>query len=400
MSTATLEGHVDVNTDVFARRLGNLVLATRRQRGLSRRVLANNPGGRFSRSELKRLEAGTLPLNVLIVERASEHYRADIGSILPLRMTVSVGDGIIITGGISTSFVAHNVTSLLTVYLTLVRSMRHQNNAPTVDLRRHDIDVLAAYLDEPGEAVIERLASLMVATRVRRTAMATLVASGAVVVGLVGAVAAAAPDTVVPDSVFAPRRTAEVVALPASPTVAEVAPAATVETGVTVESGTIVAAAPVFVPAPNEGPVVEAVDIPANTVGVPLASDPVVAVLTAGTGPRPVATPQTAPPSSFNPVTDTFTAAPVDDLSAIADQRFVRGDTVVNVDEPPLATDGPIVDVAPPPVTTLPGGVGEPPLDEPTAPVIDPSTVEVGPPPVPTTPEAATPEDTTVTTVP
>jgi len=65
-----------------------------------------------------------------------------------------------------------------------------RRGAAAVELRRDDIEILAHYLQEKGEIVVERLGALMGATRSQRTAMAGLFATGAVVIGLVGTAAA------------------------------------------------------------------------------------------------------------------------------------------------------------------------------------------------------------------
>lgn len=187
---------IDTTSEAFARRLGNLLIATRERRNISPRALVRASGNRFSRFDLKAIEAGTMRLDDSLIEEVTELYQADLGSILPLRLPVVVGPGIITAGGVSTVFVPEDSTSLLRSYLLLVRSMRRQKKAPAVDLRREDVDVLATYLGETGESVIMRLGALMGATRTQRTAMASLFASGAVVIGLVGSVAAAGGGSV------------------------------------------------------------------------------------------------------------------------------------------------------------------------------------------------------------
>jgi len=96
---------------------------------------------------------------------------------------VAVEFGRISAGGVSAPFEPLSSTSLLEAYLRLVRSLRRQKSAPAVELRRDDIEILAHYLQEKGEIVVERLGALMGATRSQRTAMAGLFATGAVVIG-------------------------------------------------------------------------------------------------------------------------------------------------------------------------------------------------------------------------
>jgi hypothetical protein len=184
---------VDTSSSAFARRLGNLLIATRERRDVSPRQLVRASCGRFSRFDLKALEAGTLELDDEIIDAAVGLYQADISAIMPLRLPVVVSRGLLTAGGVSTAFAPDDSLSLLRSYLLLVRSMRRQKSAPAVDLRREDVESIAAYLGESGESVVMRLGALMGATRAQRSAMASLFASGAVVIGLVGSVAASAP---------------------------------------------------------------------------------------------------------------------------------------------------------------------------------------------------------------
>ncbi|MCU1399315.1 MAG: hypothetical protein JWN62_2424 [Acidimicrobiales bacterium] len=185
---------IDIESDVFALRLANLLRATRTTSGRSYRGLARASEGRFTREQLRELEEGTAAVDEEIVELVSALYGADLGTILPNRLPVSITNGVISAGGVRASFVATNATSLLTAYLRLIRSMRRQKKAPMIALRREDVEALAEYLEEPGESIVDRLTALMGATLTQRTAMATMFATGAIVIGLAGSTAARAPD--------------------------------------------------------------------------------------------------------------------------------------------------------------------------------------------------------------
>lgn len=184
---------VDLRTDAFARRLGNLLVATRSAGGRSLRSMARSSGGDFSASALRALEAATAPTDEDVVARVAALYGCDLGQILPLRLPVSIRAGILSAGGVAAIFDPYNPASLLEAYLKLVRSLRRQQRAPAVDLRRDDIEVLAGFLGQSGDSVVDRLAVLMGAARPQRMAMAALFASGAVVIGLVGSAVAGSP---------------------------------------------------------------------------------------------------------------------------------------------------------------------------------------------------------------
>ena len=183
-------GTVDIESVAFAKRLANLMVATRRQRRLSVRAMAKRSGGRFSSTDLKDCEAGVRSLDEPTVLQLTGLYGCDVKAILPSRLPIVVELGRISAGGVSAPYEPLSSTSLLEAYLRLVRSLRRQKSAPTVELRRDDIEILAHHLQEAGEVVVERLGALMGATRSQRTAMAGLFATGAVVIGLVGTAAA------------------------------------------------------------------------------------------------------------------------------------------------------------------------------------------------------------------
>jgi hypothetical protein len=195
---------VDISSVAFARRMANLLLATRRERRVSIGRLARHSGGRFSKRDLRAWEAGERPLDAPTVLQLTGLYGCDVSQILPLRLPIAVEFGRISAGGVSAPFEPLSSTSLLEAYLRLVRSLRRQKSAPTVELRRDDIEVLAAYLQEKGEVVVERLGALMGATRSQRTAMAGLFATGAVVIGLVGTAAAGGPSPATGTGTLAP----------------------------------------------------------------------------------------------------------------------------------------------------------------------------------------------------
>lgn len=109
------------------------------------------------------------------------------------RQPVRIGERHVRVGTRAVDFDPLDATSLLEAYLRLVRRARRQQSAPDVTLRRDDIEIIAEHLASTPEVVIDRLASLMGATRAQRVAMASLFASGAMVIGLVGTAAAEAP---------------------------------------------------------------------------------------------------------------------------------------------------------------------------------------------------------------
>lgn len=274
---------VDITSEAFAMRLANLLVATRATTGLSVAAMARASRGRFSRHDLKEFERGSRTLDEATIDELAQLYRCDLGAILPLRLPVEVAPGQVSAGGVVQPVEGTGPDATLTAYLLLVRSLRRQHKAPTVDLRRDDVEVLAGFLAVPPETVVHRLATLMTATQAKRTAMLAVLATGAVVIGLAGtAVAIGASDTAAPPSPISPDAT--VVETTVADTVADTTttttsvPAETVAT-VAPTTSTVVSTTPVTtpvttapVPATTARPpaVVPTAPPPAPTTTVPL----------------------------------------------------------------------------------------------------------------------------------
>lgn len=191
------QDQIDIRSNTFAERLASLLVEQRRRSGRSRRSLAKASGGTFTAAHLKDLERGRLILTETIAGDVALLYGADLGSILPARLPLEIQPfGVISTGGAATSFTPGDRSSLLTSYLRLIRQLRGEHRPPAIVLRRSDIEVLAAFLDEPAEDVIDHLGGLMGATKVQRRAMAGMFVAGATVIGLAGSAAASIDEGV------------------------------------------------------------------------------------------------------------------------------------------------------------------------------------------------------------
>ena len=348
-------------------RFANLLRATRLEHGSSFRSLVKAGAQQWTKDQLKQIEEGLLTLDEATVESVSMAYGADLASILPSRLAVDiVQDGVISAGGVRAVFIPHDETSLLTAYLRLIRSMRRQRKAPMIALRRDDIDVLAAHLDVPGERVIDRLTSLMGATLHQRTAIASMFAMGAVVIGLAGATVAGAPE-----------RSPDIIAgrgeSPAS--VVATAQATDSSQGSNGSSSAVVtpssAGTKLGAEAATAGVDATTTSTSTSTVvasaAVPPASVPAASTAVSGSPTVAVAAPPVAP--------QTGTATPSTVETNAGDPPLVP--TTPTTSEPIVATDDPPV-----PPTTVDPGSAEPPL-VPADPPTTTTVVDVGPPPVP-----------------
>jgi hypothetical protein len=194
----TANESVDITSRAFALRLGNLLVATRTHDGRGVGAVARASHGSFSKADLKAYEHAERTIDETSLDELAQLYRCDLGEILPLRLPVVVDAHRISAGGVHQNLDSTGSDAVLAAYLTLVRTLRHQKKSPVVDLRRDDIEVLAGFLAQPGQTVVERLAVLMNATQTKRTAMIGVFATGAVVIGLVGTAMAVSGTALAP----------------------------------------------------------------------------------------------------------------------------------------------------------------------------------------------------------
>jgi hypothetical protein len=180
----------DIPGEAFAKRLANLLVATRVRDGVSVGSMARRSHGAYTKNQLRAYETGTYLFPDGAPEQLSLLYGCDLAAILPERTPIEVTDGILSVGGVSIDFVAGDDRSLLHQYLVLVRSLRRQETAAEVALRRDDVATLATHTGRSHDDVLAVLLSLMSATRSKRAAMVGLLATSVAVLGLVGTAAA------------------------------------------------------------------------------------------------------------------------------------------------------------------------------------------------------------------
>ncbi|MFN8023846.1 MAG: hypothetical protein U0Q03_20105 [Acidimicrobiales bacterium] len=194
MSTAVIRSSspsAEITEERLARRLAVMLAERRRHSGRSVRSVARASGGSFTARELKAIEAARAPLTIERAHAVAQLYGLDPSVLTSDRLPLEIDPrGVISTAGSAISFDPDDTDSLLENYLRLVRSMRGAEQPKAIELRRSDVDVLAAYLELPGEAVVERLAALMGATQLQRRVLAGMFVAGAMVIGLSAAAAA------------------------------------------------------------------------------------------------------------------------------------------------------------------------------------------------------------------
>ncbi|MEO5899222.1 MAG: hypothetical protein ABIR68_03695, partial [Ilumatobacteraceae bacterium] len=384
---------LEIHSELFAQLLAGLLSAKRRSNGGSRTAMARQSAGRFNAAELRRFEEGRTTLSPEIVAELTGLYDVDLADILPARAVLTISPGAISVGGKSTSFVGTDDSTLLTAYLQLVRSLRNQRKVPIIVLRREDIESLAAYLDENGEDVLDRLGMLMGATRSQRTSMTTLFSTSAAAILIVGA-SAIANRAVANHHVLGPVRAIVVVAVGPPPTSLSSAISTISAAPVLITSTTASNAAGETAPAPVADP---GAFIP-TTTGSSAATAATGALTAAAPAAAPTSTAATSPAhggSATSQARSTTTTMSedesTDDGSTISFGATPGGDQAgdsptMTAPDPAIASDPPVEAVGAAPVPTPTYAVGEPPVRPPTyavgEPPVRPPTYAVGEPPV------------------
>ncbi len=168
----------------MVRRLANLLVARRLATGERRVFLARSTHGRWSRQNLIDIEAGRVHLEPAAMVEVAHLYGADLSVILPRRLPLLVDVDSLQTGGVTTFYRPGDRQSLLTGYLSLIRQLRQNPISPTIELRRDDIEAIAAFVAEPPARVVDDLAVLLGANQRQRKALAALLTTGVGVVTL------------------------------------------------------------------------------------------------------------------------------------------------------------------------------------------------------------------------
>jgi hypothetical protein len=209
-----------VTDEGFAGRFAGLLIRTRLDAKCSCKTLAQRSGGRFGVAELHSFERGDHLLSVELVATISQLYGAQLESILGAEHDVRISGGLMKVGDASSEFTEGDPTSMLSTYLRLVRGLRNQQPANSVELRHDDVERLAEHMHVSGEAVVDQLAALMHTTRGQRRSMVGLFASGALVIAVVaslsagGTALASSTDAAAPAGVVANRITTPWLMLP------------------------------------------------------------------------------------------------------------------------------------------------------------------------------------------
>jgi hypothetical protein len=192
----------DLAGPVLAARLASLLRTSRRDAGRTVRQLAHASGGAFTVSLLRRLEAAEQALDDLDLVRLTGLYGIDLPALLLPRvpLVVDAEGGRLETAGIVRSFDPTDPDGLLVAYLLLVRELRTLQHAPSISLRRGEVETLAASLRTDGETVLDRLGELMGSTVAQRRSMVAAFVAGAAIIVLAGGAVAQEPSAPVEEA--------------------------------------------------------------------------------------------------------------------------------------------------------------------------------------------------------
>ncbi|MEE9413814.1 MAG: hypothetical protein V3V01_00935 [Acidimicrobiales bacterium] len=150
---------------VPAHRFSPLLAEQRLLLGLDLTELATLSNGRFTSGELADFEAGNSGTDQQIVDDLCALYGIDFRAVLPQRvdLILDVGVGRLVIAGSFEPIDRFDQQQILERYLSLVYLLRGVDAGSEISLRRHDLLVLGASLDEPPHFIEERLLAAMAA---------------------------------------------------------------------------------------------------------------------------------------------------------------------------------------------------------------------------------------------
>jgi transcriptional regulator with XRE-family HTH domain len=255
--------------DIAPPRLGTMLRAARKERGLTRRDVAGRVD--ITPGHLRRIERGDAPVPPHLIAALAECYGEELAAQFATRMPIQVDERRIAVGSEIEVLESDDTESVLRTYVAIVARLRQSQPGAPIALRAADLVALSSALGQDAGQVEARIVDILGCSpheahslhmeMLRRklvVPVAGLVAGLAVVTGVGVGVAHAATNTApqpVPVTAAAPHVTAPpttVVAKPALPvTPTTAAPAAvTPATQAPVATPTTAAPAPVTPAAP------------------------------------------------------------------------------------------------------------------------------------------------------
>lgn len=144
---------------------------------------------------LREVESGQADLRAVDLAALAALYRIDLAELLQERVPIraDLAAGTISTAGLVRSFTPGESDALLVAYLRLVRDLRDLQTAPSIALRRDDVETLATSLRWEVTTVLDRLGQLMGSTVIQRRSAVAMFLAGAALIVLSSAAVALEP---------------------------------------------------------------------------------------------------------------------------------------------------------------------------------------------------------------
>jgi len=288
--------------DIAPPRLGTLLRAARKQRGLTRREVADRVDA--TPGDLKRFERGDAPVPPHLVAELAECYGEDLAAQFATRLPIEVDNRRIAVGNEVQTLGSADTDEVLRTYVSIVARLRNSQPGTPIALRADDVVALSTALGQDADQVEARIVEILGCTpheahslhmeMLRRklvVPVAGFVAGLAVVTGVGVGVANASTNSapqVAPAPITAPAP-AHVSAAP--PTTVAAKPAATPVTAApAAEAPAVETPAPAAAPTPTTA-------APVTPVAPAVVESAPVATPAAQPLPRPVIKPDNTPMS-------------------------------------------------------------------------------------------------------
>lgn len=152
-----------LDDDIPASRLGAMLAAARKRRGMKRRRVAARVG--ISREELRAYERGTTPVPAAVCARLAECYGDDLTAHVPLHTPVQVEPRWIVAGNQVLANATGDADEVLRNYVDVLRRLRGAEPGEPVALRAADLSALASALGDDPHTVELKIVDLLGCSR-------------------------------------------------------------------------------------------------------------------------------------------------------------------------------------------------------------------------------------------
>jgi transcriptional regulator with XRE-family HTH domain len=145
--------------DIAPPRLGTMLRAARKDRGLTRRDVASRVG--TTPGDLRRIERGDTPVPPHLIAELAECYGEELAAQFATRMPIQVDDRRIAVGSKTEVLESNDSDSVLRTYVAIVARLRNSQPGAPIALRADDVVALSSALGQDAGQVEARIVEIL-----------------------------------------------------------------------------------------------------------------------------------------------------------------------------------------------------------------------------------------------